>query len=100
MEEEVPKLVDELAALGTDLQDVQKNQVSEVQLQDLATSGQVQTVDAWLTHLEGAYRSYVDQTVTAVGMNLRNELNGKMVMLRAEFQQQLNAVKESIGDLL
>ena len=41
VEEEVAKLADELAALGTNLQDVQKNQVSEVQLQDLATSSQV-----------------------------------------------------------
>ena len=32
VEEEVAKLADELAALSTDLQDVQKNQVSEVQL--------------------------------------------------------------------
>ena len=87
VEEEVAKLADELAALGTDLQDVQKNQVSEVQLQDLATSGQVQTVDARVTQLEGAYRSYVDRTVTAVRLNLQNELDGKVTMLRAEFEQ-------------
>ena len=42
---EVVKLADELATLGTDLQDIQRNQVSEVQLQDLATGGQVQAVD-------------------------------------------------------
>ena len=37
---EVAKLADELAALVTDLQDIQKNQVSEVQLQDLTTGNQ------------------------------------------------------------
>ena len=37
--DEVAKLVDELVALGTDLEDLQKNQVSMEQLQDLATSG-------------------------------------------------------------
>ena len=41
VEEEVAKLVDDLTALGTDLQDLQKHQVSGEQLQDLATSGQV-----------------------------------------------------------
>ena len=32
MDDEVAKLADELAALGIDLQDIQKNQMSEVQL--------------------------------------------------------------------
>ena len=44
VEGEVAKLVDDLAALGTDLQDLQKHQVSREQLQDLATGGQVQAV--------------------------------------------------------
>ena len=35
--DEVAKLADELAALGTDLEDLQKNQVPGEQLQDLAT---------------------------------------------------------------
>ena len=32
VDDEVAKLADELAAIGTNLQDVQQNQVSEVQL--------------------------------------------------------------------
>ena len=43
------KLVEDLAALGTDLQDLQKHQVSGEQLQDLATGGQVQAVDDRVT---------------------------------------------------
>ena len=84
---EVVKLANELAALGTNLQDVQQNQVSKVQLQDLTTGGQVQTVDTRVTQLEGAYRLYVDRTVTVVQMNLQTELDGKVVMLKAELQQ-------------
>ena len=34
--------------------------MSEVQIQDLATDGQVQVVDVWVTQFEGAHRSYVD----------------------------------------
>ena len=41
VEEEVAKLVEDLAALGIDLQDLQTHQVSGEQLQDLATGGQV-----------------------------------------------------------
>ena len=37
--DEVAKLVDELVALGTDLEDLQKHQVSREQLEDLATGG-------------------------------------------------------------
>ena len=37
--DKVAKLVDELAALGTDLEDLQKHQVSGEQLTDLATGG-------------------------------------------------------------
>ena len=40
------KLAKELAAFGIDLQDIQKNQVFKVQLQDPTTGGQVQAVDA------------------------------------------------------
>ena len=39
--DEVAKLVDDLATLGTDLEDLQKHQVSGEQLQDLAIGGQV-----------------------------------------------------------
>lgn len=39
--DQVAKLAEKLAALGTNLQGIQKNQVSKVQLQDLATGGQV-----------------------------------------------------------
>ena len=39
--DEVAKLVDELAAPSTDLEDLQEKQVSGEQLQDLATGGQV-----------------------------------------------------------
>ena len=49
VDDEVAKLADELATLGTDLQDVQKNQVSKVQLQDLATGDQVLAVDVRIT---------------------------------------------------
>ena len=38
---EVAKLVDELAALGTDLEDLQKHQVSGEQLADLVAGGQI-----------------------------------------------------------
>ena len=68
VDNEVVKLADELAALGIDLQDVQQNQVSEVQLQDLATGGQVQVVDERVTQLEAAYYSFMDQTMTAARM--------------------------------
>ena len=39
------KLADELAVLSTDLEDLQKNEVSGEQFQDLATGDQVQAVD-------------------------------------------------------
>ena len=53
--DEVVKLADELAALGTDLEDLQKNQVSGEQLQDLATGGQAQAVDNRVTQMEIAH---------------------------------------------
>ena len=45
MGDEVAKLAGELAALSTDLEDLQTHQVSREQLQDLATGSQVQAVD-------------------------------------------------------
>ena len=44
MGDKVAKLADKLDALSTNLQDIQKNHVSEVQLKDLVTGGQVQAV--------------------------------------------------------
>ena len=100
VEEEVAKLVEDLAALGTDLQDLQTHQVSGEQLQDLATGGQVQAVEDRVTHMETTHRQYVDQAVAAVRTKLQAEINGKTVMIKAEVQQQLNELKASIGDAL
>ena len=50
--------------------------MSEVQIQDLATDGQVQVVDARVTQFEGAHYSYVVEVVTAARMNLQAELGG------------------------
>ena len=98
--DEVEKLADELAALGTDLEDLQKNQVSREQLQDLATSGQVQVVDNRVTQMEIAYHQYVDQAVAAARTKLHAEINGKAVTIKAGCQQQLNELKASIGAAL
>ena len=49
------KLVDELAALGTDLEDLQKHKVAREQLADLATGGQVQAVEDRVTQMETAH---------------------------------------------
>ena len=57
-----------------------------MQLQDLAIGGQVETVDARVTQLEGAYRSHMDRTMTTVRLNLQADLDGKVVMLKAELQ--------------
>ena len=43
--DEVAKLVDDLAALGTDLEDLQNIRCPGSSLQDLATGGQVQAVE-------------------------------------------------------
>ena len=43
-----------------------------------------------LPQLEGTYRSYVDRAVIATRMNLQAELDGKVVMIKVELQQQLN----------
>ena len=50
----------------------------------LATGGQVQAVDKRVTQLEAAHRSFVDRIVMVVRMNLQTELDGKVVMLKAE----------------
>ena len=68
--EEVTKPADELAALGTDLQDLQTNQVSRERLQDLTTDSQVQAVDVRVTQLEATHRLYVDQAVTVAHTSL------------------------------
>ena len=57
-------------------------------------------MDARVTQLEGVHRSYVDWAVTVAQMNVQTELDGKVVMIKAELQQQLNGVKESIGESL
>ena len=85
--DEVAKLVDELATLGTDLEDLQKHQVSGEQLQDLTTGGQVQAVEDRVTQMETTHRQYVDQAVAAVRTKLQAEINGKTVMIKAEVQQ-------------
>ena len=72
--DEVAKLVEELAALSTDLQDIQKNQMSE----DLAIGSQVQAVDV-------AHRLYVDQAVTTTRTSLQAEISGKTVMIKTRF---------------
>ena len=63
--DEVVKLMDELAALGIDLQDIWKKQVSEPQLKGLATSSKVLAVNERVTLLDAAYHLYVDQVVAA-----------------------------------
>ena len=84
--DEMAKLVDELAALGIDLQDIQKNQVSKMQLQDLTTSGQVQLVEERVTRLDAAHRSYVDQAVATGRTLLQAKINGKVVMIKTGCQ--------------
>ena len=81
------ELVDDLAALGTDLQDLQKHQVSGEQLQDLTTGGQVQAVDDRVMQMETAHPQYVDQAVAAARTKLQVEINGKIVMIKAKVQQ-------------
>ena len=94
---EVAKLADELAALSTDLEDLQKNQVSREQLQDLATSSEIQAVDDKVTQMETAHYQYVDQAIAVACTKLQTEINRKSVMIKAECQQQLNELKASIG---
>ena len=98
--DEVAKLMNELAALSIDLEDLQKNQVSGEQLQDLATGGQFQVVDDRVTQMETTQHQYVDQAIAATRTKLQAEINGKFVMIKAECQQQLNELKSSIGAAL
>ena len=84
--DEVAKMADELATLGTYLQDIQKNKVSKVQLQDLVTGNQVQVVDERVMQLDAAHHSYVDQAVMTARTLLQAKINGKIVMIKAGFQ--------------
>ena len=85
MGDEVAKLKEGLNALGADIQDMYKNQVSEEHLWDFATSGQVQAVDARVTELDSAYRSYVDHAMAIAHTRLQAEISGRVVMLKAGF---------------
>ena len=85
--EEVAKLADELATLGTDLEDLHKNQVSGEQLQDLATGSQVQAVEDRVAQMETAHLQYVDQAVATACTKLQAEINGKSVMIKSKVQQ-------------
>ena len=98
--DEVANLADDLAALGTDLEDLQKHQVSREQLQDLATSGQLQVVDDRVTQMETAHCQYVDQAMAAAHTKLQAKINGKSVMIKNKVQQQLNELTASIGAAL
>ena len=51
-------------------------------------------------HLDAAHHLYVDRAMTATQMNLQAKIDGKMVMIKAELQHQLNEVKEIIGESL
>ena len=75
------QLADDLTVLGTNLEDLQKHQVSGEQLQDLATGSQVQAVDDRMTQMETAHHQYVDQAVAAACTRLQTEINGKAVMV-------------------
>ena len=61
--DEVAKLADELAALGTDLENLQKHEVSREQLQDLNLGCQVQVVENRVTQMETSHHQYMDQAV-------------------------------------
>ena len=50
--------------------------------------------------METAHRQYMDETMAAARTKLRAEINGGMVMIKAEVQQQLNELKSSIGAML
>ena len=57
-------------------------------------------MDEWVTLLDATHHSYVDQIVTVAHTNLQTDINGKIGMIKAELQHQLNEVKESIGESL
>ena len=50
--------------------------------------------------LDAAHRLYMDQAVAMARTLLQAEINGKAVMIKAGCQQQLNELKESIGEAL
>ena len=50
--------------------------------------------------MEFAYRTYVDQAMTATRTRLLAEISGRVVMVKASFQQQFNELKSSIGATL
>ena len=51
-------------------------------------------------HLDAVHRLYMDRAVAATRINLQAKIDGKMVMIKAKPQRQLDNVKESIGDSL
>ena len=87
VEKEVARLDEGLNALGGDMQDFNRNQIIEAHLRNFATSSQIQAVDARVTGMEFAYRTYVDQTMTAARTRLLAEISGRVVMGKAGFQQ-------------
>ena len=54
-----------------------------MQLQDLATSSQVQMVDERVTQMDAAHHSYVDQAISTARTHLQAKINGKVVMIKA-----------------
>ena len=50
--------------------------------------------------METAHRQYVAQIVAAARTKLWAEINGGIVMIKAEVQQQINELKASIGAML
>ena len=56
-----------------------------MQLQDLATSNQVQAVDEWVTQMDADHCSYMDQAVAVARTSLQAEINGKIVTIKAGF---------------
>ena len=50
--------------------------------------------------METAHRQYVDQTMAVVRTTLQAKINENIIMIKAELQHQLHAVKEGIGESL
>ena len=69
-------------------------------LQDLAIGGQVQVVDERVMQMDATHRVYTDQAMTVARIHLQAKINGKAVMIKAKCQQQLNELKESVGEAL
>ena len=53
-----------------------------------------------MTQMETAHRQYVDKIVATACTKPRPKINGGIVMIKAEVQQQLNELKSSIGVML